>query len=629
MATHSRPKSNHLPAVNQLRHVKAKMCYDVHSRFQMKSFPMNKPYIATNRRDIVFIFSEISHYKVTTLIVVTALFITSLTTIAVPVMLGSIIDSEFSQYDISHISLLFKKILLIIFILSFATGVRFYYVSWLGERIVANLRQRLFRRLLYLPQEFYDSNSPAETVSRLTTDMVLIDDVIGSILSVGLRNIVVGIVGTAYLFTISAPLAGLVIFLLPFVIVTASSQGESIRRLSVSAQNRLASVGARAYETMQSIRVVQAFGQEYQEESSFSAAVDSTFNEIIQRVKKQAIFSAFIIIAIFSVCSIILFIALRELSNGLISRGEVSSFFLAGAVVAEALSALAEVYNTFVLGSGAITRVTALLNEGNLKPNRPLLKHWQTAESNAISFKNVSFSYGNEIDDAYVLEGINIDIKPSQIVAIVGKSGSGKSTLLDLVARFREPTSGEILIDKRNIKDISLQELRREISIVFQETRLLSTTVRENVAYGCPHANDEEVWAALHAANASQFIRKMPLGLDTQLTGGGSRLSGGERQRLAIARAMLQNSKILLLDEATSALDAESERLVQEGLERLMHGRTVLIVAHRLVTVRKADFIVVLDHGHIIEAGKHNELVVAGGLYSQLSVSQFLSTYSD
>ncbi len=594
----------------------------------MKSYSMSKSCITTNHSDIAFIFLEIAKYKLPATIVVIALMVTSLTTLAIPIMSGSMIDGRLLSGNAQSLTIFFLMMLSIVATMSFATGIRFYYVSWLGERITADLRQRLYTNLLHLPQDFHDKSPPAETASRLTTDMSSIDDVVGSVLSVGLRNIVIAIIGSVYLFTISTSLAGTVLCLLPLMIMAASFQGKTIQKLSVSAQGQLVAVGARAYEILQSISAVQSFGQEDNEDYLFSATVDLAFDRTILRIKRQSIFSAFVIIATFSVCSIILFIALHEISNGQITKGEVVSFFFAGAVVAEALSALAEVYNTVVSSSGGIKRVRELLNKSITYSPQFSACYLPSDKSKSIEFEDISFSYDEAAGNNYVLENVSFKVEPSQVVAVVGKSGSGKSTLLDLVAGFRNPLVGKISIGNENIKDLSLRELRSKISIVFQENRFLSTSVRENLTYGRPDADDEELWQALHSANASHFIQRMPLGLDTHLVGGGSRLSGGERQRLAIARAILRNSGILLLDEATSALDAENERLVQEGLQRLMHDRTVLIVAHRLATVHKADLIVVLDHGHIVETGKHNELVAAGGLYSQLSASQFLSTSS-
>jgi ATP-binding cassette subfamily B protein len=580
--------------------------------------------ILANRNEMAFIIRHLQTYRLQVAATILALIITSLTSISIPAMLGLAVDSGFSSKNTHAISAIFIKTLLLVCLLALSTGIRFYYVSWLGERIIADLRRSVYSRILCLSPRFFSDNPPAEIASRFTTDMALIDDVVGSTLSIGLRNLIVAIIGTAYLFTISISLSLIVICSVPLLIITAAIQGKAIRQLSISAQLQLSAVGARTNETLKSISVVKAFGQETHEEACFSSAVNSIFLSTMHRVKRQSLFNASIIIAIFVIFSIVLWWALRELSEGLVSRGEISAFFLVGILVAEALSALAEVYNAVSVGSGAISRVSALLNESPVILDRITRIRPDKKSDYALEFNDVSFSFSDQ-SSKKTLNSVSFAVKPRSVVAIVGKSGAGKSTLLDLVERFYDPINGNIFVSNRNIRDISLQELRKSISVVFQDTKLLSLTVRENVAYGCPQANDEQIWAALHAANASQFIQKMPLGLDTYLTGGGLRLSGGERQRLAIARAMLRDSTILLLDEATSALDAESERLVQEGLQRLMNGRTVVIVAHKLSTVQRADLIIVLDNGEIIETGRHNELVSAGGLYAKLAASQFLS----
>ncbi len=551
-----------------------------------------------------------------------ALMTTSAATIGIPYGFKRVIDRGFGPGASGSVGTSFHYLLMIVVVLALATAVRFYYVSWLGERVVADIRTDVQRHLLRLTPRFFEENRPSEIASRLTSDTALIEQVVGSTASIALRNTFTGIGGLIYLFAISPKLAGLLMVGIPLIILPIALLGKRVRNHSRTSQDRIADVGAIATETLGAMKVVQAFGQEDREAARFAKAVSDTFAAARARILLRAVMTAIVIGLVFGSITLVLWEGAIDVAAGRISGGAIAAFVLTGGIVAGAFGALTEVYGDLLRGAGAAGRLSELLRERPEVATPAQPRALPQPAVGALVFDDVRFHYPTRRDVA-ALNGFSLDVKPGETVAVVGPSGAGKTTLFQLVQRFYDPDAGRVMLDGVDLRDADPAEVRSRIAMVPQDTVIFGASARDNLRYGDWSATDDRLWAAAEAANAAEFLHKLPDKLDTFLGEGGARLSGGQRQRVTIARALLRDAPILLLDEATSALDAESERLVQEALERLMANRTTLVIAHRLATVRAAERIIVMNDGQIVEEGSHGSLMTNSGLYARLASLQF------
>ena len=552
-----------------------------------------------------------------------ALFVSSGATLSIPATFKLIVDNGFAAgADTSRIGIYFEGLLLVVVVLALATAVRFYFVSWVAERTVADLRTAVHRNLLRLPPKWFEENRPSEIASRLTADTAIVEQVVGSTVSIALRNFLTGAGGVVFLFALAPKLAAYLIVGIPLTVLPIVWLGGRVRQLSRASQDRVADIGAIAAETLGAMRIVQAFGQEKREAERFEGAVARSFAAGKRRFALRAIMTALVIGLLFTAITLIMWDAVSGVAAGRISGGSITAFVITAGLVTGSFGALTEVYGDLLRASGAASRLAELLAEQPdiAAPTNPV--PLPQPPLGAVAFDQVTFRYPTR-PEVSALAGFSLVVDPGETVAVVGPSGAGKSTLFQLLQRFYDPEAGEVRIDGVPVKAADPAEVRARMAMVPQETVIFAASARDNLRYGAWSASDEQLWEAARAANAEEFLRELPQGLDTFLGEGGARLSGGQRQRIAIARALLRDAPILLLDEATSALDAESERLVQDALERLMANRTTLVIAHRLATVRAAGRIIVMDEGRIVETGSHAELVAKGGLYARLAALQF------
>ncbi|WP_375392451.1 ABC transporter transmembrane domain-containing protein [uncultured Sphingomonas sp.] len=569
------------------------------------------------------VWRHASRYPFQLAVAVLALLATSLTTAALPYPVRSMIDRGFAHGgDRAHINLIFYQMFGLVVVLAIGTALRFYFVSWLGERTVADVRQAVLANLLRLSPAFFEQNRPAEIASRLTADTAQIEVAVGTTVSVALRNLVTGVLSTVSLFVLAPKLAGSLLLAIPVIILPIVLLGRRVRGFSRTSQDRIADIGAIAVETLGAMKVVQAFGQADRESARFAAAVDRGFAAAKRRIRIRAGMTALVIGLLFGAITFLLWSTVSDVAAGRLSGGSLMGFLVAAVFVGGSFGALSEVYGDLLRAAGAAERLAELLDERPeiAAPARPVAL--PTPARGALAFEGVTFRYPTRLDVA-ALHDFSLAVGAGETVAVVGPSGAGKSTLFQLAERFYDPQDGRLTIDGVDLRDADPAAVRAQIALVPQETVIFAASARDNLRYGRWEASDEELWTAAEAANAAEFLRRLPDGLDTFMGEGGARLSGGQRQRLTIARALLRDAPILLLDEATSALDAESERLVQQALERLMADRTTLVIAHRLATVRAAGRIVVMDGGRIVEEGTHAQLIGRNGLYARLASLQF------
>ena len=554
-----------------------------------------------------------------------SLAVAAAATLAIPNGFRLVIDRGFMSAagaGGANIGRWFEYLLGIVVVLAVSTALRFYFVSWLGERVVADVRTAVQANLMRLSPSFFEENRPGEIASRLTADTSVIEQIVGTTVSVALRNTVIGVGGMVYLFTLAPKLTLMLLVGIPVIILPVMFVGRRLRALSRSSQDRIADVGAMVDEVLGAMKIVQAFGQEQREASRFSGAVERTFGTARRRIALRSMMTAVIITIIFGSITMIMWQGALDVVSGRMSGGSIAAFVLTGGLVASSFGALTEVYGDLLRGAGAAGRLGDLLQEepGIAAPPNPV--KMPEPPQGRVTFDHVAFRYPTR-PEVSALADFSLDIAPGETVAVVGPSGAGKTTLFQLIQRFYDPASGTVSVDGVALPTTDPQWARARIAMVPQETVIFAASARDNLRYGHWEASDEELWAAAESANAAEFLRKLPEGLDTYMGEGGARLSGGQRQRMAIARAILRDAPILLLDEATSALDAESERLVQDAFDRLMHTRTTIVIAHRLATVRAADRIVVMDAGRIVEEGTHDTLSRSGGLYERLARLQF------
>ena len=552
-----------------------------------------------------------------------ALTVTAAATLGIPWGFSQIIDKGFARgSDPATVEHWFFLLLGIVTVLAIGTAVRFYSVSWLGERVVADIRLAVQNNLLRLAPGFFEENSPKEISSRMTADTALIEQVVGTTVSVALRNLIMAVGGVAFLFALAPKLTLGLVLAIPVIIGPIVWFSRRLRNVSRSSQDRVADIGALVAEVLGAVKIVQAFNQESREAERFGLAVERSFATAKRRITIRAVMTSVVMLLVFGSLTLLMREGALAVARGSISGGIIAAFVLTGGLVAGAFGSLTEVYGDLVRGAGAASRLNELLNEkpSIAPPSRPTAL--PLPPRGQLAFDHVTFRYPSRPEVA-ALADFSLTIEPGETVAIVGPSGAGKSTLFQLAERFYDPQAGTVKLDGVPLTSADPADIRRRMALVPQEGILFAADARDNLRYGNWQADDAAIWQAARDANAESFLRELPQGLDTFLGEDGARLSGGQRQRIAIARALLRDAPILLLDEATSALDAESERLVQDALDRLMAQRTTLVIAHRLATVRQADRIIVLDKGRIVEEGTHEALSRAGGLYARLAALQF------
>ena len=561
-------------------------------------------------------------YRRRALLALFALLVAAAAMLALPVALRQLIDHGLAANSAATINRYFLGFLGAAVAFGGFAALRFYHVTWLGERIVADVRSAVYDRVIRMDPTFFEVTRTGEVLSRLTTDTTLVQSIAGSSLSIALRS-TLSLTGALVMLALTIPkLTGALAVLLPLVIVPLVVVGRSVRALSRASQDRIADSSGLAGETLNAVQTVQAYTLESLQAERYTAAVEAGFDTGVQRTRVRAVLTALGTMLVFGAITAVLWLGAREVLAGQMTGGQLGQFLLYAVYVGASAAALSETWGEVQRGAGAMERLSELLEAtpAITAPAQPARLPARTA--GRIRFEGVEFRYPSR-PDAAALSAYTLEIAPGETVALVGPSGAGKSTAFQLLLRFYDPAAGRVLIDGIDIATLAPEELRRQIALVPQDTVLFGASARENIGYGRPGATEPEIVAAAEAAAADGFLRELPQGYDTFLGERGLRLSGGQRQRLAIARAVLKNPPILLLDEATSALDAGSERLVQEALERLMRGRTTLIIAHRLATVLKADRIIVMDHGRIVGEGTHAQLIETNPLYARLAALQF------
>lgn len=550
-----------------------------------------------------------------------ALAIAAGTTLSLPVAFRYLIDTGFSSGQSEHLNRYFILLFGLSIILAIATALRFYFVSWLGERVTADIRSAIYKHVLRMSPEFFEVTKTGEVLSRLTTDTTLIQAVVGTSLSMGLRNAFMLIGGIIMLIVTSPKLAGYILVTLIFVIVPILIFGRKVRKLSRDSQDRIADASAIAGEVLNAMPTVQSYTQEKNESNRFNISVENAFRTALSRIRTRSILTVIVIVLIFGAVTFVLWLGAHETFSGAMTGGELSQFIIYAVVTAGAIGAITEVWSELQRAAGATDRLMELLHMDS-----PLTETSQPKTlpitGEGIEFNRVFFSYPSR-PDTFALKNFSLKIRHGEHIAIVGPSGAGKTTLFQLLLRFYDPKSGSVSFNGVDLRDLTFHDARQPFSVVLQETVIFAGNVLDNIRYGNPTATLDQVKEAAKMAAAHEFIEKLPEGYDTFLGERGVRLSGGQRQRISIARAILSNPPILLLDEATSALDAESERQVQQALDNAAQNRTTLVIAHRLATVQAADRIIVMEAGEIVAEGTHTQLLTESPLYARLAKLQF------
>ncbi|MBT5387345.1 MAG: ATP-binding cassette domain-containing protein [Porticoccaceae bacterium] len=553
-----------------------------------------------------------------------ALVFTAMVTLSVGQGLKLVIDQGFSQQSQDHLNTAIIFILVASGLMALGTYVRFYLISWLGERVSADIRTAVFNHVVNLHPAFFETNRSGDIMSRLTSDTTLLQSIIGSSMSIALRSSISFTGALIMLLITNLKLSLIILLAVPLVLMPILVFGRSVRKLSRESQDSIADVGSYAGEVIQHIKTVQSFTQEQQEKSAFGAEVERAFVVAKRRVSQRAVLIAVVILLVFSALSVMLWVGGSDVINGTMTGGDLGAFIFYAVLMATGVASLSEVYGELQRAVGATERLMELLQADNqiLAPQSATLSAADLDP--VIELHNLSFRYPSRPEQP-ALKDFSLRIEKNQIVALVGPSGAGKSTIFDLIQRFYDPQQGRLCFGGTDIRELDPQDLRRQIAVVQQQPTLFTGDVMYNIRYGNPEASDEQVMAAAVAAHADDFIRRLPDGYASDLGEQGVRLSGGQRQRLAIARALLKDPRILLLDEATSALDAESEYRVQLALDKLMKGRTTVIIAHRLATILHADQILVMDAGQPVAQGTHQSLLASCPLYERLAKLQFSS----
>jgi ATP-binding cassette subfamily B protein len=551
-----------------------------------------------------------------------ALIVASLTTLIVPVAVRRMIDFGFSDKAAQLIDSYFAVMVLVVAVLAVSSALRFYLVTTLGERIVADLRSDVFAHLARLSPAYFDATRTGEIVSRLTADTTQIKSAVGASVSIALRNLVLFLGGAGMMVVTSPRLSLFVLGAIPVIVLPLVGFGRAVRRRGRAAQDMLANASGYANELIGAMRTVQAFTSEKTAGSRFAAAVEQAYAAACGATKARAVLTAVVIFLVFTSIVIVLWVGAQDVLAGDITPGRLGQFVLYAVFAAGGLGELSQVWGEISQASGAAERLSEILavQPAIKSPARPIAL--PKPANGDVAFHHVGFSYPGR-PNVPVLENLSFAVRPGEKLALVGPSGAGKSTIFQLILRFYDPVSGHITFDGVRLTDADPAALRSRIALVPQDSIVFATSVRDNIQFGRPDATEAEIEKAAEAAHAAEFIRRLPLGFETPLGERGVTLSGGQRQRIAIARAILRKAPLLLLDEATSSLDAESETLVQQALKRLMLNRTSIVIAHRLATVQSCDRILVIDNGRIVEEGTHASLASAGGLYSRLAKLQF------
>ncbi|HEY0683774.1 MAG TPA: ABC transporter transmembrane domain-containing protein [Steroidobacter sp.] len=551
-----------------------------------------------------------------------ALLLASAAALAVPMAFRDLIDRGMAAQDAATLNTYFVAFLAAAAVFGVFAALRFYFVTWLGERVVADLRADVYARVVRMDPTFFEVTRTGEVLSRLTTDTTVVQGIAGVNLSMTLRSIVQMVGALVLMIATSPSLAGMIVLLIPLVIGPIIFVGRKLRTLSRESQDKVADTSGLAGETLNAIQTVQAFTLEELHTKRYGTAVEESFRVSIKRSKVRAAMTAIGTMMIFGAITFVLWQGAHRVLDQEMTGGELSQFLIYAVLVALSAATLSEMWGEVQRAAGAMERLIELkvATPNIVAPPKP--QAFPSPPSGRITFEHISFRYPSR-PETLALDDLSLAIEPGETVAFVGPSGAGKSTTFQLLLRFYDPASGRITIDGVDIAKARPEDVRARIGLVPQETVLFGTSARENIRYGRPNASDADIEAAARAAGADEFLRELPQGYDTFLGEKGTRLSGGQRQRIAIARALLKDPPILLLDEATSSLDAESERYVQEALEGLMQDRTTLVIAHRLATILKADRIVVLDHGRIVDIGTHSQLLESNELYARLAALQF------
>ena len=551
-----------------------------------------------------------------------ALTVAAATVLAVGEGIRRLVDDGFAAGNAELLNDALLVLLVFVIFLACATYARFFIVSWIGERVVADMRKAVFDHVLSLSPGFYETTRVGEVMSRLTADTTLLQTVVGSSASMALRNVLLFVGGSVMLAVTSPRLSGLAVLVVPLVLVPIIVFGRRVRRLSRASQDRVADVGAYLDESITHIRTVQAFVHEPVDRSRFADRVEGAFATAVRRIRARALLTAIVIMLVFSAVGIIMWYGGHDVITGALSAGELSAFIFYAIVTAGSMGAISEVIGDLQRAAGATERLFELLDMTTdiTVPANPVALPVTVA--GRVTLENVSFRYPSRPEQS-ALDGFSLEVAPGERLALVGPSGAGKTTVFQLLLRYYDPENGSLALDNIDLRDLDPAVLRGQIGVVPQEPVIFSADAWENIRYGRPNASDDEVRAAADAAAATEFLDPLPDGFATFLGEKGVRLSGGQRQRIAIARAVLRDPKVLLLDEATSALDAESEQLVQGALDSLMKDRTTIVIAHRLATIIASDRIVVLDQGRLVGTGSHDELIRQGGVYARLAALQF------